>query len=438
MIAVLVGCSVKSVSNDDPAVRILINDSRTTIRDGQTVAPGSVVCLAWEKVAGRVVLCNFTLYLDNQPIQRKNSVEEVVFSVEEEGRYVAELVVSGSRAEPVRFSFFVTRLYEELYQSPGGRIYTEVDPSFLGLETCFIRFYRYSCEALPGTNEVIHRRDAMNLKDTNLDGVYDFWEIIPNAYAETVSLPCALSRYYTSWHICGMQYEERAVAILYYGISGEYTDYYLTVPLASVGFALGVPFARHIADTAQTVNHYASYTLRERYETNEQPEFHLELRTANPSHATDFVIAVSAEHVSDFAKVYETRYIQLGVAFDDRLVLKNVQFQNFMEGKREISAYRLNADGNGALLYRGFIEGEDEKTAVSPDFALLTFGVKSGEKPNTVDLSLIYANNLLDCDNFPDTPNPVFKNRENHHVDGFFVQHNPIRIAFLNTGADRE
>lgn len=436
-LALFVGCSVNPVPEDDPVMEIVIDDSLTTLREGRTFAPRSVIRIAWKKQSGKTLLCDFFLYREGEPVDTRHAVEGVVFSVEEEGHYRVELTPAGVRSAPVSYSFSVTRAYEELYQSPGGSIKAEFLDALLAVSTLDIHFFRYAEEPLPGTSETIQRRDAMNLKDSNQDGVYDHWEIIPNAFAQGVSVACAFNTLDTDWHLRGMRYEETAIYPLYFGIAGLYQGYYLHTTLATVGFEIGVPFARYLHDAQGSINDYASFTLRERYNTDRKPCFFLDLKGGAPSREAEFTLAISAPNAAEFAAYYDTRYFQMTVAYDPRLSLNAVSFPNFLRDQKELTGYRVNTEGSAVTLYRGVVVGEDEKAAISPDFALLTFRVKAGAPLEYADFSLVYESDLDAYANYPDNPNPAFKNKSNGFVDGLIVEHAPLRISFGNGGGER-
>ncbi|HQQ66831.1 MAG TPA: hypothetical protein PLO55_11920, partial [Thermotogota bacterium] len=61
-LALFVGCSVNPVPEDDPVMGIVIDDSLTTLREGHTYAPRSVVRIAWKTQSGKTLLCDFFLY----------------------------------------------------------------------------------------------------------------------------------------------------------------------------------------------------------------------------------------------------------------------------------------------------------------------------------------------------------------------------------------
>ncbi len=430
-----------SNATPDAFVPIVFDEKVSNIEDGQVLAPNSVVRLAWADSQGNEVPCDFVLTRNGAEVENMKNVTEVVVAVTEEGSYEGILTVAGARAESKKISFKVSNLYRELYQSSNGIVYVDdVDGNLTGTATdVLIKFYKYSSYVLPGTDEVINDRKRMTLVDTNQDGIYDAWELYDSADAAHhpyVQFANPLNAYGVNWYVKGFVYYENKIQIQYSG-TGVYTGYTLTSTFATVGFDLNVPHARIVALTEGklpdgSASAYNTFMLRERYNSDNKPVFELETTApVSSERGTTFEVKVSADNVADFAEVYDTKYMQLGVKFDDSLALTKVEFPNFFDGLRETSAYKLNETNDAVILYKAVLDGaENTGAAPSTDFAVLTFEVKPITEATNANISLVYEGFWNTYVTYPDAPNAMWKDADNRNVDGYLIDVNPINVEF--------
>ncbi len=435
LVVVLFFASCTKVNPPDPFIPIVIDEALSNIEDGQTLAPNSVIRLAWKDSNGAPAACNFVLSRNGVEVQRLSNVTEVVLAVAEEGNYVGVLSPVGSRSTSKRFSFKVTKLYEEMYQSSNGVVYVDSAKGLLSGAATDVdfKFYKYSSYVLPGTNETINERIRLNLVDTNSDGIYDAWTETTNAQQHPwLTMPYELNAYSTVFHIKEFVYYENKIDVRFVGISGVYTGAVLTVHLATVGFELNVPHSRYFLSQDDAIDSYGMFMLRERYDSDTKPVIDLDLDAplTSGSRATTFKVKVTAENVANFAEIYDTKFMQLAVNFDDDLALTKVEFTNFFDGKKEVSAYKMNADNNAVILYKGIMEGEEQAAPLSTDFAILTFEVKPLSEATSANINLVYEGYWDTYVTYPDLPNPTFKDSENRSVDGFVIDFNPLTVEW--------
>ncbi len=446
-LAVLVLCAAfvfVSCSKPAPApfVPIVIDESLSSIEDGQVIAPNSVVRLAWTDSKGEAVACDFVLTRDGVEVQNDKNVTEVIIVATEEGNYEGTLSVAGARAESKKISFKVNNLYRELYQSSNGVVYAD-DVNGLLTDvatdaTIKFKFYKYDSYVLPGTDEVINDRKRMTLVDSNDDGIYDTWELYDSSNAAShtyVELPAQANNLYgygLDWNFSGYRYYEDKIIVLYKNFLGT-----LSMQIATVGFELNVPHTRIIDSTDGVLDGvYNMFMLRERYNSDSKPVFELEAPAPTAAgRGQTFEVKVSADNVADFAKVYDTKYMQLGVKFDDSLALTNVEFTNFFNGEREVASYKLNETNDAVMLYKAVLDGaESTNQAPSSDFAILTFEVKPITEATNANIELVYEGWWTSYTTYPDAPNAMWKDSENRNVDGFLVDFNPINVEFGGEG----
>ncbi len=414
---------------------VVIDERLSSVCEGMTIAPNSVIRVAWKKIKGKSMMCNVKLYKNEELVQNIINVPEADFHIEGEGDYSIEIISATNDNYSTKISFKSTKLYEEMYQSSNGVVYVDSAKGLLSGAATDVdfKFYKYSSYVLPGTDETINERIRLNLVDTNSDGIYDAWTETTNAQQHPwLTMPYELNAYSTVFHIKEFVYYENKIDVRFVGISGVYTGAVLTVHLATVGFELNVPHSRYFLSQDDAIDSYGMFMLRERYDSDTKPVIDLDLDAplTSGSRATTFKVKVTAENVANFAEIYDTKFMQLAVNFDDDLALTKVEFTNFFDGKKEVSAYKMNADNNAVILYKGIMEGEEQAAPLSTDFAILTFEVKPLSEATSANINLVYEGYWDTYVTYPDLPNPTFKDSENRSVDGFVIDFNPLTVEW--------
>jgi len=416
-------------------VEIVFNQNDPTlVKDGSVLPPNSILKFAWSDLDGNPVACNFILEKDGVSIEEQNGVTEVVTTVEEEGQYKAYFIpvsLSGSRGIKI-ITFSVNKMYEELYNSGAG-LYFKEDVSGLfaafnaqGQETAEIAFYRLGQEIVDGTNEVINTRERLNLVDTNEDGYFDAWEVTTQAEQNWYVFPTGnYASPYGTVKLVEMQYGKDTIKLVQHILDGPYAGYILTSTWALVGLDLDRPYTRYIDGGAAGVDYGKIIKISERYGSDTVPEFYLLSENNASENRANLTIDVCAPNVADFASVYNTKYMQVAVSYPASLTLASVDFGNFVDGNKEVCAYKILDYGieKVVLLYRGLIPGNDEGTAVTNFFAKLNF--ETPEENGAGEVALTFCGDDANRAVY----GPLFRNDKNENLDGFVIDYdNSIEV----------
>jgi len=207
-----------------------------------------------------------------------------------------------------------------------------------------------------------------------------------------------------------------------------YQTYYEEDPnytFAEKGFELNNYYSRYLLTADDKEYSYEQFLLRERYNSYNKPEFKLEQLSTTATTTEDFKVNIVAKNVADFAKLYDVRFMKLGLNFEG-LKLKDVVFSDFMDGLKDVSTYTYTPDSTTAILYKGLVLEGDETEEATENFATLVFEVTDTESA-TVTLS--YEGWWDSYEAYSDTPNPVFKDKYNANVDGFVIDHTPLSVV---------
>ena len=402
------------------------------IGEDSAVPPKTLVVISLKDEAGNIVESRLELYRDGELIRTINQGVEHKILANEEGKYTVKLTPLAEKdPESYEFNFKVTNLEREIYQS-GGLHYLDPIPSNITSKATdiLIRFYKYSSEELEGTNETIDKRIRLKLIDTDGDGVYDKWEEVETSEEQGWAyIPYGFEYYDTTWEIYELWYSENSIYLVYQGVSGMLKGWILCSEFASVGFDLNVPYARYMTTIDGSEETYGMFQLRERYNSDNKPVFKLVANETVVKPASDVVVSINATNVARFAELYDVRFMQLTVKYDEKLKLKNVMFGNFMKDLKDFYAYKTTENGTSVVLYRGFVVGEDETEEATTNFATLIFEVsEDATVGDALSVELVYEGWWDSYEGYPDLPNPIFKDKENANVDGFIVNHEPVVI----------
>ena len=414
------------------------------IREGGTYAPQSVLELAWKSGEGERLIADVTLFLNNHKVQEFPGVTGLTFTVEEEGNYKAVVTVTGTRSSAKTIFFSVNRLWAESLSSVNGSsdglFYTDTFGEKVAAwinagHTPFIAFFGLEQSTIPNTvPEIINSQTLLSLSDTDLDGVYDAWKTVSNIIEQVLPLPTRFDEHYGPLVADGFVYREHAIEVWnWYVLTGpdQGTLVAFDNPFlyATVGLSLNQPYTFYM-DSYEGEDDYEYgqiLKLRALYDSDRVPLFSLAFPVGSPQRGEVFSAVIVAENVADFGKVYNTRYMQIPLFFSTNLAFRGLWFDDFMEGLGELSTYRLfydeYLDMNVLMLYRAFIEGDDEEAAPSNIFAAAQFEVLDAE-PGFV--KFYYAN-------FYDTEfTPLFKDNQNKNVDGFIIDYDTAILVNRN------
>lgn len=413
---------------------VLDQNDPTAVKDGSVFAPNSVVKFAWTNSNGLSVPCDFTLERDGVVVEQLHEVREVITSVREEGHYIAFIIpaaASDSRGiKTVQFS--VNKLYGELYNSSHG-LYFKDDVSDLfkqfsekGREKAGIIFFRLGEKKIEGTNETINTSEALNLIDTDEDGLYDTWEVNP-PYGQiwyefsTGEFESArgLARY--EYFLYGKDSIKLVASI----VDGPHTGDTITIPWAEVGLEINRPYTRLISGAGAGMDYGKIVKISERYDSDTVPEFSLMKESAaTQKGGASITVDVVAPNAADFATLYNTKYMQVSVSYPANLTLAGVEFDNYVKEKNEVCSYKVleTAGEKVVVLYRGLFEGMDEEVEISDCFAKLTFDTSEETGAGQIKLTYDETGKLL--------YGPLFRNDKNENVDGFVINYEPIEIAW--------
>ncbi|ACR79801.1 hypothetical protein [Kosmotoga olearia] len=431
LLVVLVLSSCMLFKNDPPLISL-----HSTVTEGQEIAPKTMVSFSWSVLdsADDPLTVKFTLKKDGEVILEEAGINEKTVAIEEEGHYTVVITANdGKNVTTEELNFKATNLVTELYQSDSGLIYLDRNQWFDYAEDAegdiLIRFYKAEVDE---TGEGTYTRIRLNLVDTDGDGLGDAWEEIPNDRPDLqdwISCPATLTAYDTTWQFYQLMYGEDFIRCRYYGTSGTYQGYVLVDTLAEVGFELGVPYSRYIyMDTPYgPIGDYKGFMLRERYDSDSKPVFSIEATPTSVSTGATFTVKVVGKNVADFAKLYDTRYMQLSLWKDSGITLESVDFSDFMDGFADVSAYNVN--DNSVTLYKGFTVDKDEPEEASDVFAVLTFKVNDDFDGSEISLGLAYEGWWTGYGDYVDLPNPIFRDKDNKALDGFVIDYVPVTVS---------
>ena len=400
----------------------------SNIADGETLPPKSIIQLTLKDAkTGKEVSSTLKVSKDGEEILNTSGIKHD-FAAENEGTYVVTVTPSSETSGSKTLTFKVTALEREIYADGGTIMYDRIPKDILAKgEDIFIRFYKYEDVAIPGTTETRSERKRLNLLDNNGDGIYDAWETLPStdsAHHEWYGFDYTFSYLNTTWTLDFLEYREDSIKVKYFGTSGTYLNYVLTMNFAKVGFKLNQMYARYVEPTSGDPYSLDRFTLHERYNSDTKPAFHLSSSTDTANVGDKVTVYVQAENVADFAKLYDVRYMQLAVKHSKALELSSVTFGNFMQGVKDVGTYKKNDES--VVLYKAFLTGSDETQAATTTFATLEFTVTEAI---STSVGLVYEGWWNAYVDYPDKPNPVFKDTSNSNVDGFIIDHQPIEIA---------
>jgi hypothetical protein len=427
-----VGCIVHQEPVDLELV--IDNSSPTSLRDGATYAPNSVLELLWKNSEGEELFANVVLLLNGVQVNQALNVTNWTFTVEEEGNYTAVVTAVGARSNTQRIAFAVNRLWAESLSSQvglsEGLFYVDACGSLLAPwvvagHNPFIAFYGLDqntiANVVPETENV---RTRLALVDDDTDGVYDRWIQVAAFADQKMPIP---TLNHPTYGVCVPEqfvYTQTTIEIWNWRIlAGQYAGYTFNfgqpVLYANVGFDLNWPYTRRL----DTFEAEANYTygqilkLHALYDTGETPLFTLEAPAANGSRAP-FTVNVTAENVADFGTIYNTRYMQIPVFFDTNIQFMGIAWGNFMPGLKDACTYRLFYDAfldcNVLMLYRAFLDGNDEGGVLTTDFVSLQFQALDTEQ------GII---SLRDVTDYGEDKVPQFKDTDNKNVDGFILDY---------------
>jgi hypothetical protein len=427
-----VGCVVHQEPVDLELV--IDNSSATSLRDGATYAPNSVLELVWKNSEGEELFANVVLLLNGVQVDEALNVTNWTFTVEEEGNYTAVVTAVGARSNTQRVAFAVNRLWSESLSayngSSDGLFYTDTFGSLVGAwvlagHNPFIAFYGLDqniiANVVPETENV---RTRWALADDDTDGVYDRWVQVAAYADQQMPIPTMTHPTYGIMVPEQFVYTETTIEIWTWRIlTGQYAGYTLNfgqpILYASVGFDLNWPYTRRL-DTFEAETNYTYgqiLKLHALYDSGETPLFSLGLPAANESRAP-FTVDVTAENVADFGIIYNTRYIQIPVFFDTNIQFMGIAWGNFMPGLKDACTYRLfydaDLDCNVLILYRAFLDGNDEGGVLTTNFATLQFQALDTEE-GQIYLSYV--------DGYGEDITPLFKDIDNKNVDGFILDY---------------
>ncbi|TYC03918.1 MAG: hypothetical protein FXF54_00605 [Kosmotoga sp.] len=411
-----------------------------SVLNGEEIAPKTLVTFQWEvtDVDDKEIEVEFKLFKNGEEVLSVNNDTKATYAVDEQGKYVAKVIASDSKNESEsEIAFKATNFKRELYQSGAGLVYIDQNDYFTYIEdeVFGIRFYKTASEEITESEDVT-KRIRLNLLDTNQDGIYDTWEEIPNSRLDLHTyayLPGSLVEYSTLWVPYAFEYSEDSIRAYYLGVDGPYTNYIFYYKLAEVGFELNTVYARWVDATVfgNSLDAYGAayraFALRERYDSGEKPVFSVQTETTNVATGSSFTVDITAENVSNFADLYDVRYMQISLWHTENIVLEDVEFTNFMPKLDDVESH--NVATSTVCLYKAFLNGADETEEQSDVFASLTFSVPEDFEVEEIEVGLAYEGYWDTYESYPDLPNPAFRDIDNKVVDGFIVDHNPAVIS---------
>lgn len=407
-------------------------DLVSNIKDGESLPPKSIVEVKLQDaLTGEYVESALKVVKDDETVLEDTGVEHV-FVADEEGFYTVSVSsVDGKSTKTLTFK--VSALEREVYLD-GGTIYYDYNIPAMSEsdDLLYMRFCMYEEEPVSEeSDEVYSERKRLNLLDTDGDGVYDQWEVLPAASSteqQWCAVDYAFEAYDTTWTLYFIEYREDQIMLWYLGITGPYKGYLMNSEFAEVGFELNRRYSRYLWNYSSDEYTYQQFILHERYNSDTKPEFYLEASTNTIALGDEVKVYVRADNVADFAKLYDVRYAQITVKHSDNLELSDVSFGNFMEGLKDVGNY--NSNETSVVLYRAFLNGEDETADPTTTFAVLTFRVTE-DATEDASVELVYEGWWDTYGDYPDLPNPIFKDSNNSNVDGFVLNHEPVELELL-------
>lgn len=414
--------------------QIIIDTANPNIvQDGDVFAPGSFLKFEWENMNGEEVLCDFSLFLNDKQISYKSALYSNELLITEEGHYKAVITSINSRGQKT-INFKVNRLVEELFQSDSGLYFVDDVSEFTmavyenpNRDSIKMAYYKLKQSTLNNANdEIINEKIPLNIIDTNNDGLPDTF-VETDEIENTLNLPVEIDTDYGTGVISKITYsEDQIIATAYLLVNGEMEGYelplYEPVVLAEVGLELHVPFTRRIMGFDEEV---ASQQLliRERYDSNQKPVFSLEQATNAKAH---LAVNVFGENVARYAEIYETRYLQLAIAFPSELEVVDVEFCPFFERFEEISYFHIRQTDDEKIitLHKALLEGEIEEKEVDKIFATIFFSTDETESDGEIAFTF---------DGYQHEYGPLFRDSENRNVDGFIVDDTPLSFQLTQS-----
>ena len=396
----------------------------TNVGNGSVLPPKAMVQVSLKDVkTGKEVASTLKVSKDGKDILSESSTKHS-FVAEDEGSYKLLITPVGETSGSKTLTFKVTALEREVYLDGGPIVYDRIPADILAkAENILIRFYKYEDVTIPGTTETYSERKRLNLVDTNEDGVYDAWETLPatdSGNHQWYEIPYTVTSSGGTYVINFFEYTEDAIRV-WYKVGNRQA--YLT--LATVGFKLNQDYARYVEPAiSQSPYSLDKFTLHERYSSDTKPVFYLTASTDTINAGDKVTVYVQAENVADFAKLYDVRYMQLSVKHSKELELSSVKFSNFMQDLKDIGTYKKNDES--VVLYKAFLTGSDETQPATTTFATLEFTVKEA---TPTSIQLVYEGWWDTYSDYPDKPNPVFKDTSNSNVDGFIIDHQPVEFV---------
>jgi len=431
---IFIGCMNETKT---PEIFIDPNDP-TIVQDGDTFQPGSNLKFSWTDRAGNPLQCHFTLKKNGKMIHHEKGITELELIIEEEGSYTAEITPEDQRSS-MSLSFKVNKLYGELYQSDNGLFFKDDVSDFLeevyhntSKKTVGIKFSRLAQSTVTNENpEIINSLVPLSLIDTDDDGIPDQF-VNATDKQDPLIIPVAISTQYGTAVYSQILYSEDAIqATRFQLVEGEMAGYEIRFPnpksLAKTGLKLNRPYSRTLfRDPEDDEKDMDSHVieLRERYDSNTKPLFKLiEKPDEAEKRLADFAIDVSASNVDAFGSYYDTRYMQVAMAFPGNLCVKSVELGNFFKNKQEIAYYRVIEKGGKKILFlfRGITGDEDETDEVTESFATVFFNGISTRGSGEVKFSF---------DATAYSHRPLYRDVENRYVDGFVFDKEPLHVEW--------
>lgn len=400
----------------------------SNIDNGTIIVPKSLVTFQLKDEDGKTVPSELKLYKDGNLLKTYDAESDHIITVDSEGSYSVELKPTNYDVVK-KYNFKATNLEKEIYND-GGTWYIEKFPENISNQATniLIRFYKYKSVPIEGTSEVVDKRVRLKGVDSDGNGFIDTWEEVETGDEQGwIQIPISYfdEFYATTWIGYKLIYTENFIMVKLLGIDGTYKGYVLSYTFAEKGFELNNYYSRYLLTADNKEYSYEQFLLRERYNSDNKPEFKLEQLSTTATTTEDFKVNIVAKNVADFAKLYDVRFMKLGLNFEG-LKLKDVVFSDFMDGLKDVSTYTYTPDSTTAILYKGLVLEGDETEEATENFATLVFEVTNTESA-TVTLS--YEGWWDSYEAYPDTPNPVFKDKYNANVDGFVIDHTPLSVV---------
>ena len=193
--------------------------------------------------------------------------------------------------------------------------------------------------------------------------------------------------------------------------------------LAKVGLKQGVIYKAEIYSSGIGSDVHL-LELRERYDSDTKPEFSLsENKITSESRENNLSVNVEAANIARFATLYDTKYLQIAIAFPLSLTLESIEFGNFVDGKKEFTHYHILElnDKKVVILYRGLVKGQDESEEITDNFAVLHFSAQ-GNGQGVVSLT--------QGSGYDFEYGPLFKDVDNKNVDGFIINYSDLELEW--------